>query len=448
MSHRVPPYNEEIEKSLLGSFMIDSDGEDTAKVINSVDRKMFYIERHKIIFDSIKTLFINNKPVNILTVTQDLREKGLLEKVGGAVVVTEIGNYVVTSAEMEYFLEKLKEMFYLREVLKKAGQAIELVYNRKDKTTEEIIAECQQSFFDIKNGKTETTHKFEDVIIENIYKEIDERMKTKKKLLGISTGYKFLDYLTSGLQDSSLIIVAARPSMGKTTFALNLGINAAAKGVGVVMFSLEMSKEELSYKVIANISSINSHKIRSGNITETELRKMNMAVSKIAKYPLFFNEQVPLTADMFRTELRNLKYQHPEINLAIVDYIQLMESNNGRNRTEEISEITRGLKLAAKELKMPVIALSQLSRKVEERTDKRPVLSDLRDSGAIEQDADMVMFLYRDDYYNRDSETPDVTELIISKNRNGSIGVVEFLFKKELSQFYEIDKRRNQHNTV
>lgn len=373
--------------------------------------------------------------------TELLRKKKELDKCGGAVEIINIANEVITTSTIATNAEILRELYIRRQLIKRCGQIIEKAFG--EEPIEEIIAESQQEIMDLTTRDKCQTVLLREPLDKVVNEDIEERVKNKGQLVGVTSGYKYLDTITAGFQKKDLIILAARPSMGKTTFALNIAENVAKKlDKPVVIFSLEMGMDKLAMKFLSSESRVSLQSMRTGYIADADWPKLANALARLNKVPIYINDKPDLTVNGLRAELRKFKYEHPDIAIAIIDYLQLMIPDKGRSRNEEVSDISRGLKMAAKEIGIPIIALSQLSRGVENRNEKRPQLSDLRDSGALEQDADVIMFLYRDDYYNPDTEYPNITELIVAKQRNGPLGVVKFYFDKECGKFVELERRQ------
>ena len=438
---RVPPQNVEAEQAVLGAMLLSRDAIiDASEIINEED---FYKESHKKIYNIIMDMFEKNIPVDIVTIVDELRRIELLEAVGGLDYITNLSSSVVTIANVSYYAKIIKEKAILRRLIEASSSIIEISYQGEN--VESILDTAEQKIFDIAQGRN-TTNFFpiKNVLMDTFYK-IDELYKNKGQLTGIPSGFPDLDLKTSGFQPSDFILVAARPSMGKTSFALNIAQNAAVSTERpVAIFSLEMSKEQLVNRLICSTANIDSQKMRTGNLEDDDWEKLAAAMAPLSKAPIYIDDTPGISVMDIRAKCRRLKLEKG-LGMVLIDYLQLMQGR-GRieNRQQEVSEISRSLKGLARELDVPIITLSQLSRAPEARSDHRPVLSDLRESGAIEQDADIVMFLYRDDYYNKDSEKKNIAEVIIAKHRNGPTGTIELLWLGQYTKFVSIDKYRTE----
>lgn len=440
---KVPPHNLDAEKSLIGAVLIDDDT--LADISEHVTPKDFYDKRHGIIYDGMMRLYEKNKPVDLLTLTDELKRKGELEAIGGSAYLTELTNYVPTSAHAEAYAELVSQKAVRRRLIKASGEISELGFN-EDTTTQELLEKAESELFAV----SDQSLKQDLVSIESILTESFDRMeelhRNKGSLRGVRTGYRDLDNMTAGLQRSDLIILAARPAMGKTTLVTNLAYNVATIAKQpVLFFSLEMSKEQLVDRMLADASGVDAWNIRTGNLSDEDFSKLSEAMGEMAEAPIYIDDTPGMTVLEMRTKARRAQHEHP-LGLIIIDYLQLMQAS-GRsdgNRVQEVSEISRGLKLIARELNVPVIALSQLSRSVESRSPQIPQLADLRESGSIEQDADIVMFIYREAYYNPETERENITDLIIAKHRNGPTGKVELYFHPERLRFMSLDRKHNE----
>jgi replicative DNA helicase len=440
---KVPPHNLDAEKSLIGAVLIDDDT--LADISEHVTPKDFYDKRHGIIYDGMMRLYEKNKPVDLLTLTDELKRKGQLEEIGGSAYLTELTNYVPTAAHAEAYAELVSQKAVRRRLIKASGEISELGFN-EDTSTQELLEKAESELFAV----SDQSLKQDLVSIESILTESFDRMeelhRNKGTLRGIKTGYRDLDNMTAGLQRSDLIILAARPAMGKTTLVTNLAYNVATVAKqSVLFFSLEMSKEQLVDRMLADASGVDAWNIRTGNLSDDDFSKLSEAMGEMAEAPIFIDDTPGMTVLEMRTKARRAQHEHP-LGLIIIDYLQLMQAS-GRsdgNRVQEVSEISRGLKLIARELNVPVIALSQLSRSVESRSPQIPQLADLRESGSIEQDADIVMFIYREAYYNPETERENITDLIIAKHRNGPTGKVELYFHPERLRFMSLDRKHNE----
>jgi replicative DNA helicase len=440
---KVPPHNLDAEKSLIGAVLIDDDT--LADISEHVTPKDFYDKRHGIIYDGMMRLYEKNKPVDLLTLTDELKRKGELEGIGGSAYLTELTNYVPTSAHAEAYAELVSQKAVRRRLIKASGEISELGFN-EDTSTQELLEKAESELFAV----SDQSLKQDLVSIESILTESFDRMeelhRNKGTLRGVRTGYRDLDNMTAGLQRSDLIILAARPAMGKTTLVTNLAYNVATVAKQpVLFFSLEMSKEQLVDRMLADASGVDAWNIRTGNLSDEDFSKLSEAMGEMAEAPIFIDDTPGMTVLEMRTKARRAQHEHP-LGLIIIDYLQLMQAS-GRsdgNRVQEVSEISRGLKLIARELNVPVIALSQLSRSVESRNPQIPQLADLRESGSIEQDADIVMFIYREAYYNPETERENTTDLIIAKHRNGPTGKVELYFHPERLRFMSVDRKHKE----
>ncbi|HRN90371.1 MAG TPA: replicative DNA helicase [Candidatus Saccharibacteria bacterium] len=439
---KIPPQNLDAEKSLLGAVLIDE--ETLADISEHVTSKDFYEKRHAIIYDGMMRLYEKHKPVDLLTLTDELKRKKDLDIIGGSAYLTELTNYVPTAAHAEAYAELVAQKAVRRRLIKASGEISELGYN-EETTTEELLEKAEAELFSV----SDQSLKQDLVSIESILTESFDRMeelhRNKGSLRGVRTGYRDLDNMTAGLQRSDLIVLAARPAMGKTTLVTNLAYNIATVAKQpVLFFSLEMSKEQLVDRMLADASGVDAWNIRTGNLSDDDFSKLSEAMGEMAEAPIFIDDTPGLSVLEMRTKARRAAHEQP-LGLIIVDYLQLMQGG-GRgdgNRVQEVSEISRGLKLIARELNVPVIALSQLSRSVESRSPQIPQLADLRESGSIEQDADIVMFIYREAYYNPETERENITDLIIAKHRNGPTGKIELYFHPERLRFMSLDRKHS-----
>ena len=440
---KIPPQNLDAEMSLLGAILIDDEVITDASEI--VAAKDFYDKRHQAIYSGMMRLYERHKPIDLLTLTDELKKKDQLEAVGGSAHLTELTNYVPTAAHAASYAEIINQKAVRRRLIKASAEISEMGFD-EETSTQELLEKAEAELFSV----SDQTLKQDLVSIESILTEsfdrIEELHRNKGQLRGIRTGYRDLDNMTAGLQRSDLIILASRPAMGKTTLVTNLAYNVATIAkLPVLFFSLEMSKEQLIDRMLADASGVDSWNIRTGNLSDDDFSKISDAMGEMAEAPIFIDDTPGLSILGMRTKARRAAHDHP-LGLIIVDYLQLMQSsgNHGGNRTQEVSEISRGLKLIARELNVPLIALSQLSRSVESRTPPIPQLADLRESGSIEQDADIVSFIYRPAYYEPDNpEVKNITDLIIAKHRNGPVGKVQLYFHPERLRFMSLDKRRD-----
>ncbi|GAB6116461.1 replicative DNA helicase [Thermoanaerobacter brockii subsp. lactiethylicus] len=438
---KIPPQNIEAEQSVLGSMLLSRDAIiDVSEIIKADD---FYKESHKKLFDVMMEMFEKDIPVDLVTVVDELRKRNMLEAVGGIDYIASLSSNVITTANVSYYAKLIKEKATLRRLIEASSEIMELSYEGDD--VETVLDIAEQKIFDIAQGRNTTNFSpIKDVLMNTFYK-IEELYKNKGQLTGIPSGFPDLDLKTAGFQPSDFILVAARPSMGKTSFALNIAQNAALlTGLPVAIFSLEMSKEQLVNRLICSTANIDSQKLRTGNLDEDDWMKLAAAMTPLSKASIYIDDTPGIGVMDIRAKCRRLKLEKG-LGLVMIDYLQLMQGRGkAENRQQEISEISRSLKSLARELNVPVITLSQLSRAPESRSDHRPILSDLRESGAIEQDADIVMFLYRDDYYHKDSEKKNIAEVIIAKHRNGPTGTVELLWLAQYTKFVSLDKYRTE----
>ena len=436
---KVPPQNLDAEKSLLGAVLIDE--ETLADISEHVTSKDFYEKRHGIIYGGMMRLYEKHKPVDLLTLTDELKRKDEIDAIGGSAYLTELTNYVPTAAHAEAYAELVAQKAVRRRLIKASGEISELGYN-EETTTQELLEKAEAELFSVSDQSLKQDLVSIETILTESFDRMEELHRNKGALRGVRTGYRDLDTMTAGLQRSDLIILAARPAMGKTTLVTNLAYNVATVSKQpVLFFSLEMSKEQLVDRMLADASGVDGWNIRTGNLSDDDFSKLSEAMGEMAEAPIFIDDTPGMTVLEMRTKARRAMHEQP-LGLIIIDYLQLMQGSgrDGGNRVQEVSEISRGLKLIARELNVPVIALSQLSRSVESRSPQVPQLADLRESGSIEQDADIVMFIYREAYYNPETERENITDLIIAKHRNGPTGKVELYFDPKRLRFTSVDK--------
>lgn len=430
-ANRLPPQSPEAEVSVIGAMLIHSDA--VAKAIEVLTSEDFYQEAHQMIFEAMVSLFNNTRPTDVVMVGEELRQRGQLEAVGGLPYLMDLAAMVPTAAHVEYYAERVRESSTLRRLITTATRMVTEAY-QGDKAPQELVDRAQKELFALIQRGQRDVIRLNEVLVET-FSRLEQLYEQKGKLVGVPTGFIDLDRLTAGLQPSDLIIVAARPSMGKTMFCLNLArFVAGHERVPVVIFSLEMSREQLALRLLSAESELQSQRLRNGELDEKMWARLSLALGRLGEAPIFIDDTPGITALEVRAKARQLKAQN-DIGLVIIDYLQLMQGRRAENRQQEIADISRSLKALARELDIPVVVLSQLSRAVESRNEKRPMLSDLRESGAIEQDADIVAFLYREDYYNKESDQPDLAELIVAKQRNGPTGTVRLLFKRDVGKF-------------
>lgn len=440
---KIPPQNLDAEMSLLGAVLIDD--EVLADISEHVTAKDFYDKRHGIVYGAMMRLYEKHKPVDLLTLTDELKRKKELETVGGSAYLTDLTNYVPTAAHAEAYAELVAQKAVRRRLIKASSEISEMGFD-EDTTTQELLEKAEAELFSVSDQSLKQDLTSLESILTESFDRMEELHRNKGSLRGIRTGYRDLDNMTAGLQRSDLIVLAARPAMGKTTLVTNLAYNVATIAKQpVLFFSLEMSKEQLVDRMLADASGVDAWNIRTGNLSDQDFSKLSEAMGEMAEAPIYIDDTPGLSVLEMRTKARRASHEQP-LGLVIVDYLQLMQASGGRNdgnRVQEVSEISRGLKLIARELNVPVIALSQLSRSVESRSPQIPQLADLRESGSIEQDADIVAFIYREAYYNPETERENVTDLIIAKHRNGPTGKIELYFHPERLRFMSLDKRHD-----
>lgn len=436
---RIPPQNLQAEQSAIGSMLIDKNA--ILKAVEILKPESFYRDAHRYIFESILELFDKGEPVDLVTMAETLRKNNKLEAVGGSAYVADLINSVPTSANVEYYARIVEEKAMLRKLIEAGSQMVAEAFNEPEDVGK-VLDRAEKTIFDIalKQHK-EGFHKLDNVLT-GVLDKIDKLYGKNQHITGIPTGYTDLDRVTAGFQGSDLIIIAARPSVGKTAFALNMAQNMAIRfKVPVAIFSLEMSKEQLAQRMLCSEAEIDGIRLKTASLPDTGWKKLTRALSKLSEASIYIDDSPSISSMEIRAKCRRLKLEKG-LGMVMIDYLQLM-SGRGRieNRVQEISEISRSLKTLARELDVPVIALSQLSRAIEQRNDRIPRLSDLRESGEIEQTADLVMFIHRDDYYNPQSERGNIAEIIIAKQRNGPIGTVELVFRKDIAKFLNKEMR-------
>ncbi|MDG2303899.1 MAG: replicative DNA helicase [Candidatus Binatia bacterium] len=436
---RVPPQSIEAEEAVLGGILVDNRALDQA--IESLNAEDFYREAHRRIFLALIDLDERGEPADVITITEALKRRGDLEAVGGASSVAELVDRTATASNVGFYAKIVRDKSILRRLVE-AGSDIAQRASLGAADVGELLDQAEQGVLDIANRRMRPFARLEEIIVTTVG-QIEEMYKNPEALTGIPTGLIELDKLTAGFQPADLIILAGRPSMGKSALATNIAQYAAANtGKAVGLFSLEMSKESLVMRMLCGTARIDSNKIRTGTLTDEDFPRLAMAAGQLADLPFFIDDTPGLSALELRAKARRLKRENGGIGLIVVDYLQLMQAHRQvDNREQEISMISRSLKALAKELEVPVLALSQLNRAVESRADKRPMMSDLRESGAIEQDADVIAFVYRDDFYNKASPDQGVAEVIIAKQRNGATGTARLAFRKEFTSFENLSSR-------
>lgn len=435
---RVPPHSLEAEQSVLGAMILDKEAINTA--IETIHPEHFYKEANREIFEAILILFNKNEPVDLITLSEELKRRGTLENTGGVTYLANLSSGVATTANVKYYCKIVEERAILRSLIHSCDEVIAKSYEDSEEVNA-IIEKAEKAIFDITQGRSREGFAPLSEVLLSSFSQIEERAANQDALTGLTTGFLDLDYKLSGLQKSDLVLLAARPSMGKTALAINIATNSALKAeASVAIFSLEMSKEQLVQRMISATAHVDLQKIISGRLSEDEWIQVINSMGPLSKANIFIDDTAGISLMEMKAKCRRLKIEKG-LDLVMIDYLQLMQlEGRQESRQQEISSISRGLKALAKEMECPVVALSQLSRAPELRTDHRPILSDLRESGAIEQDADVVLFLYRDEYYNDDSEKKNIGELIIAKHRNGPTGNLELVFKKEYTKFVNMVK--------
>lgn len=439
-----PPQNLDAEASLLGAILIDSDA--IVKIADAISADDFYDPKHTRIYEAIAQLYERHSPIDVLTLSDQLKNNGFLETVGGAAYLTELTNYVPTAAHAEQYADIVAQKAMRRRLIKASQEITGLGYD-ESKALRELIEEAETRLFQVSQQHVKQSIISLEAILAESFDRLDDLHKDKQKIRGVPTGYKELDNMLAGLQRSDLFILAARPSMGKTAFVLNLAHNVAIQAKeSVLVFSLEMSKEQLVDRLLAMESGVDAWALRTGNLTDADFERIGQAMGALSEAKIYIDDTPGITVSDLRTKARREAHQHP-IGLIIVDYLQLMSGGSrfggDSNRVQEISEISRGLKGVARELNVPLIALSQLSRSVENRSPQIPQLADLRESGSIEQDADVVAFLYREDYYNPETDRKNLMDVLIKKHRNGPTGGVELYFDRERQRIRSLDTTHN-----
>jgi replicative DNA helicase len=440
----IPPQNSEAEASLLGAILLDPEA--VVKIADSVRADDFYEEKHRHIYTAIRSLYEKHSPIDVLTLSDELKSTGFIEIVGGASYLTELTNFVPTAAHVEQYAHIVSQKATRRRLIKVAQDITGLGYD-ENQSLQSLIEAAESRLFEVSQTHVKQDVTSLETILSDSFERLDDLHRDKGKIRGVPTGFKDLDNILAGLQRSDLFILAARPSMGKTALALNLAHSVAVKSeLPVLLFSLEMSKEQLVDRMLSMESGVDAWALRTGNLSDSDFEKIGHAMGALSEAQIFIDDTPGITVSEMRTKARREAHQRP-LGLIIVDYLQLMSggarfSGDG-NRVQEISEISRGLKGIARELNVPLIALSQLSRSVENRSPQIPQLADLRESGSIEQDADVVAFIYREDYYNPDSDRRNITDVLIKKHRNGPTGGVELYFDKEKQRFRSLDTKHS-----
>ncbi len=443
MEQRIPPQNVEAEQAVLGAMMLDHNA--VIAAMEKLTPNDFYREVHRIIFEAMEHLHHDNKEIDVITLPEELRRMKKLDDVGGIEYILSLPNLVATAANIEYHANIVAEKALARNLITTCTDLTAAAYDG-EKEPEDLLDDAERRILQLSENKNRGDFSPVGAVVEETLDKITKLYENKAGLTGLPTGFRDLDRMTSGLQPSDLILVAARPSMGKTAFTLNIAQNVGVRQhKTVAFFSLEMSQEQLVQRILCQISHIDSQKLRTGQLnSDEEWTRLTDACDKLYQAPIYIDDTPGISVAEMRSKARRLKSEHG-LDLIVVDYLQLMQGRNAESRQQEISEISRSLKALARELKVPLIALSQLSRSVESRQDKRPMLSDLRESGALEQDADIVSFLYREDYYDKETENQHITEVILAKHRNGPVGSIKLYFKGEYTLFLNLDTIHEDH---
>jgi len=437
------PQNTEAEASLLGALLIDSDA--IVKIADSINASDFFEKRHERIYEAMQQIYERHEALDVLTLSDRLKNNGYLDMVGGAGYLTELTNFVPTASHVEQYAEIVAQKAMRRRLISTSREMTELAYD-ESRQLNELIEEAESKLFQVSQQHIKQTVVSLETILAESFDRLDDLHKDKQKIRGTPTGFKDLDHTLAGFQRSDLVILAARPSMGKTALALNFAHNIAVQShLPVLIFSLEMSKEQLVDRLLSMESGVDAWALRTGNLTDADFEKIGQAMGTLSEAQIFIDDTPGITVSDMRTKARREAHQR-DLGLVIVDYLQLMSGGSRfggeSNRVQEISEISRGLKGIARELNVPVLALSQLSRSVESRNPQIPQLADLRESGSIEQDADVVAFIYREEYYNPETDRKKITDIFIKKHRNGPTGGVELYFDNEKQRFRSIESRQ------
>jgi replicative DNA helicase len=437
---RIPPHSMEAESSVLGGLLLDN--KSWEQVADLLSEGVFYRYEHRLVYTAIHALVNASRPADVITVYEHLQSIGKAEEVGGLGYLNSLAQYVPSASNIRRYAEIVRERSILRKLVTASDEIATNAFNTQGKSVPQILDEAEQKIFQIGEEGSRLKQGFQSMqeLAVDLMGRVDEMSKNPNDITGVASGFVDFDKMTSGMQAGDLIVLAARPSMGKTALAINIAEHVALnEGLPVAVFSMEMGASQLAIRIVGSIGRIDQQRLRTGKLNQEEWPRLTEAIEKLRNISLHIDETPSLTPMELRANARRLARTCGKLGLIVVDYLQLMSgntsSNNGDNRATEIGEISRGLKMLAKELQCPVIALSQLNRSVETRTDKRPMMSDLRESGAIEQDADVIMFIYRDDYYNKDSKEPGVAEIIIGKHRNGPTGTVKLAFLKPITRF-------------
>ena len=437
---QVPPQNLDAEESVLGAMMLSTGAIAAVSEVLAADGREFYRESHAKVYRAALALYAKGEPVDAITLVDELDERGELEDAGGKVRVHELAALVPASANAGHYAQIVKESATLRGLIRAGGEIARLGWERPGETTE-LVDRAEQILFDLSQEKATSEFSHIEALLKESFERITQLYESGADVTGVPSGFRDLDRVTSGFQEGNLIVMAARPSMGKSALGLGVALNLAVRrNMPVALFTLEMSKSEVTQRLMCSEAKVESQRLRTGKLSADDWPRLTAACDKLAKAPIYVDDTGSITMMEIRSKARRLKSKHPDLGLIIVDYLQLMTSGTtAENRVQEVSQISRSLKVLARDLDVPIIALSQLSRAVEQRHDKRPILSDLRESGSIEQDADIVMFIYRDEYYNgEESEHQGLAEVIVAKHRNGPTDTVKLSFLKRYAKFSDL----------
>jgi replicative DNA helicase len=437
---QVPPQNLDAEESVLGAMMLAPAAIAAVSEVLSPDGREYYRESHAKIYRAALALYAKGEPVDAITLVDELDERGELEEVGGKVRIHELAALVPASANAGHYAQIVREASTLRGLIRVGGEISRLGWERPGETSE-LVDRAEQILFDLSQEKATSEFSHIELLLKDSFERITALYESGADVTGIPSGFRDLDRITSGFQEGNLIVIAARPSMGKSALGLGIAANLGVrKNVPTALFTLEMSKAEVTQRLMCSEAKVESQRLRTGKLSADDWPRLTAACDKLAKAPIYVDDTGSITMMEIRSKARRLKSKHPDLGLIIVDYMQLMTSGTtAENRVQEVSQISRSLKVLARDLDVPIVALSQLSRAVEQRHDKRPILSDLRESGSIEQDADIVMFIYRDEYYNaEESDQQGLAEVIVAKHRNGPTDTVKLSFLKRYAKFSDL----------
>lgn len=435
---KVPPHNLEAEQSVLGALMLDPGS--ASSVFEILQPEDFYRDNHRLMFMAIQSLYDKREPIDLVTVAESLREQGRLEQIGGIATIAEIAGSVPSAANVEHYAYLVAEKSMLRVLIRRTGELTARGYTPGEESRQ-LLEDAEKMVLELSQRQLREGFVPIRSILLQTFEKIEHLYSNKGSLTGVPSHFRELDRLTSGWQASDLVIIAARPSMGKTALVLNMAQNAAVRSkIPVAVFSLEMSKEQLVQRMLCSEAMVDQQRVRTGDLLDTDWPKLTRAVGPLSDAPIFIDDTVGISLAELRSKARRLKMESG-LGMIVIDYLQLMTiGKRAESRQQEVAQISRGLKGVARELKVPVIALSQLNRGVEQRQDKRPIMSDLLESGAIEADADVISFIYRDEYYHADSEKKGIAEITIAKHRNGPVGTVELGYLKEFTKFVNLDR--------